>query len=274
MAESELERGGSVYCYGPLIHNPDEMKKLEAKGLKILATNNTNSTNNENRNSEGTLLIRAHGVSPALEAGLRGQGFRIADATCPKVKANQLKAAEYYQAGRQVFIAGERGHAEIVGLLGYAPDAVVVGSKEELTANHANHANNTVVIKKPVLIAQTTFSTEEFDRIAQGLQACYPDLEIVNTICPATQERQNALRELCPQVEALLIAGGKSSANTQRLLDIARSSGKPAWVVENANELVESGLKMTLSGYTNIGLSAGASTPEWVTDAIEEELSR
>jgi 4-hydroxy-3-methylbut-2-enyl diphosphate reductase len=120
---------------------------------------------------------------------------------------------------------------------------------------------------KTALLAQTTLSADEFKAIGEGIRKWFPKLKIVDTICGATRDRQNALKELCGQVEAVIIAGGKTSANTRRLLSIAQSLGKPAWIVENEGEIPGE-----IGHYTIVGLSAGASTPDSVIESIERRL--
>jgi 4-hydroxy-3-methylbut-2-enyl diphosphate reductase len=266
MALTELEKAqGSdrkVYSLGALIHNPQEMAALEAKGLVVLDEKALPPVL-----SASTVIIRAHGAAPALEAELKARGAVIADATCPKVKANQLKAQKFSQAGRKVFIAGEKNHAEMLGLKGYAPGAVVLPSSKALAASQVPPGLQTCVCLRPVLMAQTTFSASEFKAIACKLQQLYPGLEVADTICPATSERQQALRDLCLKVEAVIVAGGKSSANTRRLLAIAQNTGIPAWGVESAGDIPPQ-----VYAYQRLGLSAGASTPAWVIDSIEKVL--
>jgi 4-hydroxy-3-methylbut-2-enyl diphosphate reductase len=120
---------------------------------------------------------------------------------------------------------------------------------------------------KTALIGQTTIESEEYGAIGEEIRRFFPDLEIMNTICGATLERQKALRELCPKVDAVIIAGGRDSANTRRLLSIALELGKPAWLVESADDIPPE-----IKTYKTVGLSAGASTPESLIDEIEETL--
>jgi 4-hydroxy-3-methylbut-2-enyl diphosphate reductase len=252
------------------------MHELCEKGLKVL---DASSLPEHLENS--VIIIRAHGVGPDVEADLKRRGAALIDATCPKVKANQNKARAISEAGRPLFIAGEAGHAEVAGLRAYAPGAIVVGNEKEIDTLAINNANHTNVSKhefalfavknssmiKPALLAQTTFSDSELCRIADALRTRFPELEALDSICPATRERQCSLRELCGQCEAVVIAGGRASANTRRLLAIAEKLGKPARLVESAAELAEE-----LGRYSTIGLAAGASTPDWVIDEVEKAL--
>jgi 4-hydroxy-3-methylbut-2-enyl diphosphate reductase len=230
------------------------------------------------------VIIRAHGVSPALENTLAGRGARLVDATCPKVKASQIKAQELCRLGCRIFLAGERSHAEVIGILGYAPDCVVVGNPAEAAAaaedlrREAGRPDGASGALKTALIGQTTWDIAEYASIAEAIRAYFPDLEVCNTICGATQARQDSLRALCAEVDAVIVAGGRESANTRRLLDIARSfpgpagfgpdgRGKPAWLVETPAEIPGE-----VDRYDTLGLCAGASTPDALVSAIEEAL--
>ncbi|MDR3124151.1 MAG: 4-hydroxy-3-methylbut-2-enyl diphosphate reductase [Treponema sp.] len=266
-ALSQTPQTGTVYAMGNLIHNPQAMAPLLKQGLVVL---------DEEKIPEdlrrAPVVIRAHGVSPQLEAALTGRGARIVDATCPKVKASQIKAQELRSLGCRVFLAGERRHAEIIGVLGYAPDCVVVGSPAEAAAAAEKLRRESGALKT-ALIGQTTWDLAEYAAIADAIRAFFPDLEVSDTICGATRARQDSLRALCAEADAVIVAGGRESANTRRLLDIARSfpgpdgRGKPAWLVETPGEI-----PAEIDRHDTVGLCAGASTPDALIDAIEEAL--
>jgi 4-hydroxy-3-methylbut-2-enyl diphosphate reductase len=256
------EATGRVYTVGPLIHNPQVLEDLRRRGVEALEGDRLPP---DLRGA--VVIIRAHGVSPALEAELGSRGARIADATCPKVKASQLKARSLSEAGYRVFIAGERDHGELIGIRGYAPDSLVVANPAE-AEEAARTLRAGTPVPKAALIGQTTIRPEEYAAIGKAIGK-YLDLELVDTICGATRERQDALRELCAQVEAVVIAGGRGSSNTRRLLEIARSLGKPCWLVESAADLPAG-----IGAFKTLGLSAGASTPDTVIGEIESVLNR
>ena len=274
MAWKETEEmnkdGGSknVYTLGPLIHNPTVLKVLSDRGIRVL---NDEFLPLEAINS--TVIIRAHGVSPAVEKKFTRQGVRILDATCPHVKESQNKALGYAEKGFMVFLAGEENHGEITGIRGYTEAAssnsacFVVGNPEQAEEAAAElywkdqNANT-------VLIGQTTFSADEYKAIEAVIRKFFPRLVTLNTICSATSDRQKALRELSRKADALIIAGGKDSSNTRRLLSLAQELKKPAWLVESPD-----GLPPEAEKYKTIGLSAGASTPDSLIDEIEKALS-
>ncbi|GHV64458.1 4-hydroxy-3-methylbut-2-enyl diphosphate reductase [Spirochaetia bacterium] len=274
MAEGELRAavgsgaGGRVCTMGPLIHNPQVLESLQRQGAEIL---------NEDKLPENltgaTVIIRAHGISPALEDELKKRGARVADATCPRVKASQLKARSLTKEGYTLFLAGEKKHGEVIGIQGYAtgtprhtPNCIVVADPDEAekAAETLFHSNPGV---KTALIGQTTISAEEYCTIGEGIKKFFPALEIIDTICGATRDRQEALRELCGAVDAVIVAGGRSSANTRRLLFIACEQGKPAWLVESPEEIPPE-----IALFETVGLCAGASTPDETIGIIEKAL--
>ncbi|GHT52456.1 4-hydroxy-3-methylbut-2-enyl diphosphate reductase [Spirochaetia bacterium] len=260
MAEGELHVGkGRVCTMGPLIHNPQVLESLQRQGAEIL------SEDNLPENLAGvTVIIRAHGISPVLEDELKKRGAVIADATCPRVKASQMKAQALSRDGYALFLAGEKKHGEVIGIQGYAPDCIVAANPDEAAAEALFHSNPG---GKTALIGQTTISAEEYTRIGEGIKKFFPGLEIINTICGATRDRQEALKELCGEVDAVIVAGGRSSANTRRLLSIACEQGKPAWLVETPEEI-----PAEIALYNTVGLCAGASTPDETIGAIEKAL--
>jgi 4-hydroxy-3-methylbut-2-enyl diphosphate reductase len=264
-----------VYTLGPLIHNPQALEDLKQRGIEILDENKLP----ENL-SGAVVIIRAHGVSPQTEAELRERGAVVVDATCPKVKASQLKAASLAKEGYRLFLAGDESHAEIAGIRGYAEDesqesgvgGIVSCAAEAETAAARLAAEDSkrrdVCPLKTALLAQTTFSTEEYQAIGEAISRYVSELEIIPTICAATRERQDSLRELLGKVDAVVIAGGKDSANTRRLLAIAQEAGKPCAIVETAADIPPDFFR-----FETVGLAAGASTPDTVIDEIEQALN-
>jgi 4-hydroxy-3-methylbut-2-enyl diphosphate reductase len=234
--------------------------------------------------SGSAVIIRAHGITPALEEELLSRGARLADATCPRVKSSQLKALAFAEKACRIFLAGEKHHAEIAGIQGYAakgreaalagggnpaaafPACVVVSTREEAEAE-AEKLLRQEPRAKTCLLGQTTIPLETYRSIGEGLRKFFPDAEIINTICGSAP--QQAMRELCARVDAVIVAGGRSSANTRRLLGIAQGMGKPAWLVETA-----AGLPPEIAKYPVVGLGAGASTPDDIINEVEEALRK
>jgi 4-hydroxy-3-methylbut-2-enyl diphosphate reductase len=264
-------KGTRIYTIGPLVHNPKVLEDLNQIGIKTL--NNLQDIDTKEI-SDCSFIIRAHGISPAIEENLQNRGAHIIDATCPKVKKSQIKAQELARKGYSIFLAGKANHAEIEGILGYAKDensrpsfcvTVENASEAEKAAQELyKNASNA----RTALLSQTTNSQEEYRKIGDAIKKYYPNLEIVDTICAATSERQKSLRNLLEKAEAVIITGGKDSANTIRLYEIAQKSGKPCVLIENAAEIPPA-----FFNYKTIGLSAGASTPDSVINEIESRLN-
>lgn len=264
LAYTEAARGGRVCSFGPLIHNPRVLDDLQRRGVEMLDGNSI-----PQNLQDAAVLIRAHGLSPQMEQTLRERSGRVIDATCPRVKASQLKARSLAEAGYSLFLAGEERHAEIAGIRGYAaaaPFCVVVGG-----AARAEEAAAALFAREPAaktaLIAQTTISADEYAAIGGALKKFFPGLAIVQTICAATGDRQAALRDLLDRVDAVIIAGGKDSANTRRLLSIAQERGKPCVLAESAADV-----PAEFAAFAAVGLCAGASTPDAVIGEIEAAL--
>ncbi|GHV89041.1 4-hydroxy-3-methylbut-2-enyl diphosphate reductase [Spirochaetia bacterium] len=263
-----------VYTMGPLIHNPQVLEDLRRRGVAVLDEDALPGDL-----QDAVVIIRAHGITPTLEAELVMRGACLIDATCPKVKASQMKARALSEAGYRIFLAGERRHGEVIGIQGFAPGCIIVANREEAEAAAEklfrgfgrSRDGDAPDSPKTALIAQTTLSPEEYQAIGEGIAKFFPQGEIVNTICKATRDRQDALKRLCAEVDAVIIAGGRESANTRRLLAIAQAQGRPAWLVESAAD-ISGGLAGEIAAYPRVGLSAGASTPDGVIEAIEGAL--
>ena len=277
-AQRESSAGYPVYTFGPLIHNPKVLDDLEKRGVRILEEGDIPPGNS-------TVIIRAHGISPQAESALKKRGVRVLDATCPHVKVSQKKAQAFAENGYAVFLAGGEDHAEIAGIRGYveaglpgreprsadpdaggAPACHVVGNPAE-AEKAAGDLFRRDSVARTVLIGQTTISAGEYMAIGERIRRFFPSLEVLDTICGATADRQEALRGLSAKVDALVIAGGRDSANTRRLLSLARELGKPAWLVEDAADLPPE-----IASFRTVGLSAGASTPGSLVGQIEEAL--
>lgn len=252
----------TVYTYGPLIHNPVTMRMLEEKGVRVVDPDKELKPQIE---PESPIIIRAHGISPQKRQELAGCGALILDATCPRVIVSQQRAAQYAEKGFTVILAGDKNHGELIGIMGHV---LATPNGRCFTVQTAEEAEALEYGNTPaVLIAQTTIKRNEYRAIADILRKKNPDLTVLETICSATDERQEALLELVDNVDALLIIGGKASANTRRLLQTARDSGKPAWLAETAADIPQEIYRFRI-----IGLAAGASTPDSSIDTVDIAL--
>lgn len=257
-AYAAAKSGRRVFSLGPLIHNPRAVADLEAAGVRVLGEGEL-----DERVRGAVVVIRAHGVPPALRDRLEILGAEILDATCPRVLSSQRRARERAARGDQVILVGDAGHGEVVGIAGQAPGIKVVGSPAEAAALELDPS------RAVALIAQTTISRAEYEAVRDAIAARVPLVEALDTICPATSERQAALAELATGCDHVVVVGGKNSANTRRLAAAALESGIPTSFVELPGELPEE-----VFGLSVVGLTAGASTPDALIDEVEAALLR
>ena len=267
MAKLALEEHKScqVWTLGPLIHNQIALDMLANQGIKVLSDSQI-----KNLQEKDIVVIRAHGVPPQKIEEIKSHGSSVIDATCPLVRASQKRAAKYTSLGYTVFLAGDKNHGEITGIVGYAEEAARENGRCFVIENRKEAEDVIGFIEpsvKAVLISQTTFSPMEFDAIAEILQKKIPTLEVMNTICPATMERQKALADLKGKADGVLIIGGKNSANTRRLLLYAQKYFSIATLIETADEIPPEFFSLK-----KIALTAGASTPDEVIEEVERVL--
>jgi (E)-4-hydroxy-3-methyl-but-2-enyl pyrophosphate reductase len=245
---------GRVFCLGPLIHNPQEVSRLRKAGVETV------EDFSELRPGD-SLIIRSHGVPPAVLARARDKGLTIIDLTCPFVAKAQQHAQSLDREGYRVVVVGEKKHPEVQSILGYAGEnAVVVERPEDL--------DQLDLQGRLGVVAQTTQSYGNFSGIVLELLRLSKELKVFNTICSSTKERQDATRVLASRVDVMIVVGGRNSANTSRLVSLSREAGKPTYHVEVVDEIRSEWLK----GVRTVGVTAGASTPGWVIDAVLARL--
>lgn len=252
-------KSSKVYSLGPLIHNEFILEKLSKLGLSYITENEIDIIE-----SGSVVIIRAHGVEPGVIKRLENQKCNIIDATCPRVKANQKMAESHSLNNDYVILSGDNNHGEVRGIAGYAGQNFrLVQSSDDARKLELQNIEN----KNIILISQTTYSVSEFEEIEKILKKKFPSLIVKNTICPATNERQQALLELCKIVDGVLVIGGKFSANTNRLLQIAKENCKKAVLIQSADDIPEDFYLLN-----TVGITAGASTPDEIIDEVETEL--
>ena len=248
----------AIYTYGPLIHNPQTIELLRKRGIIPIRS----LEEFDCAPPGAAMVIRAHGISPAERRKIREKGFRIIDATCPKVAHVQAIIRKHAAAGFAVLIAGDREHPEVNGLLGFAGEAgTVLGEPGDV--------DRLPDLPKVCVVAQTTQSLEDYAAIVRRVEERFPEAIIFDTICDSTETRQTEIKALAARTDAVFIVGGRNSANTRRLAELAKIQGKPAFHIEIADEL--SGID--IEPYRKIGISAGASTPNWIIDRVVDHLT-
>jgi len=247
---------GSVVSIGMPIHNPQEVERLKKLGLVVLNSASEIS-------DRATVFIRAHGEPRSVYEELSFKNSKIIDATCPFVKRVQDKSSELTKAGYSVILLGDKDHPEVRSIVGHSMNNIeVVRTPAE--------AEKILPQAKIGVISQTTQREEDFEQLVNILKYKTEELEISNTICQATVERQQAVRKLADSVEGIIIVGGKNSANTVKLYEIAKSRGTDAILVESSEELDRRWLKEK----SIIGVAAGASTPEWLIGTICKAVAK
>ncbi|HVF42678.1 MAG TPA: 4-hydroxy-3-methylbut-2-enyl diphosphate reductase [Pyrinomonadaceae bacterium] len=254
MVEGALSEGATVRTLGPLIHNTQEIHRLEAGGVRTI--------NAPAEVAEGeTAIIRAHGVTPEVQRELETRAERVIDATCPFVTKVQKLAERAAQEGRDVVVVGSPDHPEMIGVKGYAPDrAYVVRDAAEVASLPPLHA--------PLVVSQTTLKLSTFLEAAEAVRAkSDSEPQVVNTICSATRDRQDAARSLAGHVDAFYVIGGKHSSNSLKLLSVCKEQCGKSFLIETPEEINAEDLR----GASRVGVTAGASTPNWL---IEQVVSR
>lgn len=248
-----------VYSLGPLIHNEKALKSLGDKGLLIVEEKELDSIPDSS-----VVIIRAHGVAPDIIDILERKNCNIIDATCPRVKASQKMVERYSSENDYVVLTGDRNHGEVIGIAGYAGEnfSQIQDFKEAEQLEILNHQKKNII-----LLSQTTYSPVEFLKIEELFKSKYENLAVFNTICPATNERQASLVELCQKVDGVLVIGGKESANTKRLFQTAEKNCKLAAHIQSVTDIPE-----IFFGLKTVGITAGASTPDIIIEEIQEYL--
>jgi 4-hydroxy-3-methylbut-2-enyl diphosphate reductase len=243
-----------ICTFGPLIHNPQVLNLLNQKGVSVIET--------VPPRGHGTVLLRAHGVPPSVQAALVNAGFRVVDATCPRVIKVQTIIRRHATEGYGTIIVGDRNHPEVIGLLGYAGAlGCVVGSLGELAALPR--------FAKAIVVAQTTQNTAFYGEIKAWVGRHCPHYQVFDTICDSTEKRQTEVKQLAGAVDAVVVVGGHNSGNTNRLAEIARQAGKPTQHIETEDELD----CQALTAARSIAVSAGASTPDWMIRRVIQVLA-
>lgn len=255
LAEKSAEQSSQkVYSYGELIHNEQAVRSLEKKGVFVVE--HLDDLQGE------SLIIRSHGVARSVIEEARALQIDLIDATCPFVKKIQQIVCKKSEEGYSVLILGDKNHPEVIGIEGWCKEgAKIIASAEELREADFKEGNY-------VVVAQTTFSAALFKELEKGIRKKIPNAEIYNTICTATNERQEAVKSLAQKVDAMIIVGGRKSSNTKKLAEISERYC-PSYLIETAEEIEGS----EILKYETVGLAAGASTPDFVIEEVREYLS-
>ena len=246
---------GRVFCLGELIHNRLEIERLKKLGMKFVE-------DMDEIRAGDTVIVRSHGVSPNVIEFLKNKGARIIDATCPFVKDVHKKVMKLESEGYPVLILGNPNHPEVVGIAGHVKNYVIASTIDEL--------EKLPPMSKLGVVCQTTLNISFLKEAVSVLSTKVKELVVYNTICNATAIRQRETRELAGKVDVMLVVGGKNSSNTTKLYQIAREVNPKTYHVESKDEISPEWFESA----ETVGITAGASTPQWVIDEVVDEISR
>ena len=253
--DAPLQYPQPIYTFGPLIHNPQVLDLFASKGVTVL--------DEIPAHGSGTVIVRAHGIPPGTRQRLKEAGFKVINATCPRVIKVQSIIKSHARKGYAVIIVGDEDHPEVIGLLGYAGEQKhVVASLEALAALPE--------YSQAIIVAQTTQNLREYNQMQAWAAQHRPHYKVFHTICDSTEKRQAEVRRIAREVDAVLVVGGKNSGNTQRLAAIVKAVGKPAFHVETEAELDAEALAQVKT----LGVTAGASTPSWIIKRVLRALEQ
>jgi (E)-4-hydroxy-3-methyl-but-2-enyl pyrophosphate reductase len=257
MVEEALSEGDTVRTLGPLIHNEQEMQRLGQHGVATI------SEPVQIRRGE-TAVIRAHGVTPQVQRELEEKASKVVDATCPFVTRVQKLASRAANENRHVVVVGNPDHPEMIGVKGYAPDhAFIVRDAREVV--------HLPKLRSPLVVSQTTIKAQTFFEAAEAVKTKTDDeVQVINTICSATRDRQDAARALAGEVDAFYIIGGNHSSNSRKLLAVCQEQCEKSFLIETEDEIKPEDLK----GVEKVGVTAGASTPDWLIEKVVKRLEK
>ncbi|MGH9908249.1 MAG: 4-hydroxy-3-methylbut-2-enyl diphosphate reductase [Pyrinomonadaceae bacterium] len=257
MVEEAVGEGARpIRSLGPLIHNAQEMERLGELGVSTIDSPGE-------ADADTIAVIRAHGVTPKVQKDLEERAAKVIDATCPFVTRVQHLAERAAAQGRDVVVAGNPDHPEMIGVVGYAPSNTYVVRDASDVANLPN-------LRAPLVVSQTTIKLKTFLDVAEAVRKkADAEPQVVNTICSATRDRQDAARALAGQVDAFYVIGGRHSSNSVKLLAVCQEQCEKSFLIETPAEINSSDLE----GVNRVGVTAGASTPDWLIDQVVQRLN-
>jgi len=262
IAEEVLSKEKCVYSLGPIIHNKNEVERLAKAGLKTVSNVEQIESGVDIEKLSPVVLVRSHGASPEELAKLKERGLIIVDATCVLVKRVQSIAQELDKQGYKVVIIGDANHPEIQAVMGCAREPIVVAERSDLDKLPENG--------KLGIVCQTTQSVEHFAEMLDAIATRgFTEMKVINTLCKEAIKRQKSAVELCKQVDIMFVLGSLESANTRKLAELCKKYNNQTFHLQNWSELD----KIVLFGKKIAGVTAGASTPEWIIAEFVENLT-
>jgi (E)-4-hydroxy-3-methyl-but-2-enyl pyrophosphate reductase len=254
--EAVAEGARPIRSLGPLIHNAQEMERLGEQGVSTIDSP-------DEADSDTIAVIRAHGVTPQVQKQLEMRAAQVIDATCPFVTRVQHLAERAAEQGRDVVVAGNPDHPEMIGVVGYAPNNTYV-------VRDAGEVASLPTLRSPLVVSQTTIKLKTFLEVAEAVrQKADAEPQVVNTICSATRDRQDAARALAGEVDAFYVIGGRHSSNSVKLLAVCQEQCEKSFLIETPSEINPADLE----GVSRVGVTAGASTPDWLIKQVVQRLN-
>lgn len=251
--------GGKIYTYGPIIHNDEVINDLERQGVKVL-----DSIEELERLTEGTVIIRSHGVPESVCRLLEDKGIRYVDATCPFVKKIHQIVRRESREGAHIVIIGNSAHPEVAGIRGWAAGPVdIIQNTEE-----AEHFSLEDKGRKVCVVSQTTFNYNKFKELVEIITKKGYDIIVLNTICNATKERQEEASGIASRVGAMIVIGDRKSSNTQKLFEICSNACENTYYIQTLGDLNVNQLRSVES----VGITAGASTPNNIIEEVQNNV--
>ena len=260
MVYKEAEKTGiPIYTFGPIIHNEEVVNDLEKKGVIVV-----NSLDELKQLPKGTVIIRSHGGEKRIYDEIRQAGFEIVDATCPFVLKIHRLVEQHSKDGEHIIIIGNESHPEVEGIKGWSvkENTTVIGSEEEARNFQLNSS------KKVCIVSQTTFNYNKFQELVEIIKEKGYDIIVLNTICNATEERQTEAAKIAGEVDAMIVIGGKTSSNTQKLFEICKKECENTYYIQTIKDLDLSCFKSV----DNVGITAGASTPNNIIEEVQKNV--
>lgn len=245
----------NISTYGPLIHNEQVISMLEEQGIKSVECIDDITC------EDAELIIRSHGISKEKYRQINDRGLRYIDCTCPYVSAIHKKVEEYYNKGYKIFIAGDKTHPEVIGINGWCDNSAYVIEDEKIV-------DKLPIYDKICLVAQTTITKNIWDSVVDAINKKYKDAIIFNTICRATEKRQKSAEKLSKIVDCMIVIGSRKSSNTNKLYQICKENCDNAYHIEKAEDL-PAGM---LNTFETVGITAGASTPDWLIKEVIRKM--
>ena len=262
----QIKKGKTIYTYGPIVHNEEVVRELEEKGVRVienkkelLAMTGTDAEG-EAQKSAGTVIIRAHGVPKEIYDILEQKGFECIDATCPFVKRIHRVVEKESSLGKHIVIIGNPGHPEVEGIMGWCNGPVTVLETPEEALDFTPKAGEAICI-----VSQTTYNYNKFQYIVEIFQKKGYNDSVVNTICNATEERQQSAKTLAEEADVMIVIGGKNSSNTRKLYEICSRECENTYFIQTLDDLhLELPKAVRL-----VGITAGASTPNKLIEEVQ-----